>query len=70
MRPHDHLDELTPEQRFQKISALLAIGLRRLRPRTPFPDDIAPQSAVRNPPKLSLNCLELSDETRLSGHAG
>ena len=34
MRPHEHTDELTPEQRFQRIAALLAAGLRRLRPRS------------------------------------
>jgi hypothetical protein len=64
MRPHDHSDDLTPDQRFQHIAALLATGLRRLRPRSVSP--IGP----KNIPEFSLNCLELPDETRLSGHVG
>jgi hypothetical protein len=70
MRPYDHLDELAPEQRFQKIAALFATGLRRLHPRTPFPNDLWQQSAANNLPELSLNCLEFHGETRLSGRAG
>ena len=64
MRPHDHPDELTPEQRFQHVAALLATGLRRLRPNPAFPD------GPKNPPDLSPNGLELPGETRLSGHTG
>jgi hypothetical protein len=30
----------------------------------------AGQTAAKNPPELSLNCLELPDKTRLSGHVG
>jgi hypothetical protein len=64
MRPHDPADDFTPEQRFQRIAALLAIGLRRLRPR------FAPPATSKNPPELSPNGLELLPEKRLSGHAG
>ncbi len=64
MRPHEHADDLTPEQRFQRIAALLATGLRRLRPRSAFLAD------SKNPLELSLNGLELRGEMRLSGHAG
>jgi hypothetical protein len=64
MRSHDHTDDFTPDQRFLRIAAVLAAGLRRLRPRS------APPSSPKNLPELSLNCLELPDETRLSGHAG
>ncbi|HEY7423340.1 MAG TPA: hypothetical protein VH682_03780 [Gemmataceae bacterium] len=64
MRPHDHADDLTPEQRFQRIAALLAVGLRRLRPRSTPPSDL------KNLPELSPNGLELGGEMRLSGHAG
>jgi hypothetical protein len=64
MRPHEHEDDLTSEQRCQRIAALLAAGLRRLRPRLAYPDQ------TNNPPDLSPNCLELADETRLSVHTG
>jgi hypothetical protein len=64
MRPHDPADDLTPEQRFQHIAALLAVGLRRLRPRS------TPSIGPKNPPELSPDGLESSAEMRLSGHAG
>jgi hypothetical protein len=64
MRPHEPDDDLNPEQRFQRIDALLATGLRRLRPRSTPPID------PKIPPELSLNDLELASETRLSGQAG
>jgi hypothetical protein len=71
MRPHDPPDDLTPDQRFQYIAALLAAGLRRLRPRAG--DPAADGSTIvlpNNLPELSLNCLELPGQTRLSGHTG
>ena len=64
MRTHEHADDLTPEQRLKGIAALLAAGLRRLRPRSASPTE------SENPPELSLNSLELGGEMRLSGHAG
>jgi hypothetical protein len=70
MRPHEHADDLTPEQRFQIIAAILAAGLRRLRPRTPFLPDPAEQTAAKKPPEFSPDCLEFSAETRLSGQSG
>ena len=70
MRPHDSSDDLTPEQRFQHIAALLATGLRRLRPRAALPAHPAEQTAAENPPESSPDCLEFSAETRLSGQAG
>lgn len=69
MRPHDPSDDLTDEQRVQKIATLLATGLRRLRPRISSAD-LCQQAAAKNLPELSPNCLAFSAETRLSGHAG
>jgi len=70
MRPHDSSDDLSPEQRFQHIAALLATGLRRLRPRNALPALSAEQLAAENSLKSSPDGLEFSAETRLSGHAG
>jgi hypothetical protein len=70
MRPNEDADDLASEQRFQNIAALLAIGLRRLRPRTALPEHSAGQTAAENPPESSPDCLEFSAETRLSGHSG
>jgi hypothetical protein len=70
MRPYHHADDLNPEQRFQRIVALLATGLRRLRPRRALAADPTEQAPSKNPPKLSPDCLAFHGETRLSGHAG
>jgi hypothetical protein len=56
MRPHDPSDDLSPEQRFQQIAALLATGLRRLRPRTAFSSHSAGQTAAEKPLKTSPDC--------------
>jgi hypothetical protein len=64
MPTHERADDLTAEQRCQRIAVLLAIGLRRLRPRSTLLDD------SKNPPELSANGLELHGEMRLSGQAG
>jgi hypothetical protein len=64
MPTHEYADDLTSEQRCQRIAVLLALGLRRLRPRSTLPD------GSKNPPELSANGLELPREMRLSGHAG
>jgi hypothetical protein len=43
MRPHDDpSDDLSPEQRLEHIAAILAAGLRRLRPRTPLSAPLPP----------------------------
>jgi hypothetical protein len=70
MRPHDPSDELTSEQRFQHIAVLLAVGLRRLRPRNAFLAHPAEQTAATKPPELSPDCLEFSAETRLTVQSG
>ena len=55
---------LSPEERAQRIAALLAIGLRRLLVRS------TKLASPKNLPNLSPNGLEFSAETRLSGQAG
>jgi hypothetical protein len=70
MRPLDYPDDLTPEQRFQHVAALLATGLRRLRPRTISPADLGQPDDAKNPPELSPNGLEFSAEKRLTVHTG
>jgi hypothetical protein len=70
MRPHDHADDLSPDQRFQHVATLLATGLRRLQPRTISPAELGQPDGTKNPPELSPNGLELPGETRLSGHTG
>ena len=70
MRPHDQPDDLSPEQRFQHIAALLAAGLRRLHPRTASLAHPAEPTAAKNPPESSPDCLEFSAETRLTVQTG
>ena len=70
MRPHDPTDDLTPDERFQHIAALLATGLRRLRPRAASIANVAEQSVAKKPPELSPDSLAFSTETRLSVHTG
>ncbi len=63
MQPREYTDR-TPEQRRQRLAALLAIGLRRLL--LPSASSVRP----KNLPELSQNGLELGREMRLSGQAG
>jgi hypothetical protein len=70
MRPHEHPDDFTPDQRFQSIASILAVGLRRLRPRTASLASPAEQSAAKNLPELSPDSLEFSAETRLTVQTG
>jgi hypothetical protein len=70
MRPHEHPDNLTPDQRFQNIAGVLAVGLRRLRPRTASLASPAKQSGAKNLSELSPDNLEFSAETRLTVQTG
>jgi hypothetical protein len=70
MRPNNHADDLTPDQRFQHLAVLLAAGLRRLRPGTTSRAEGMATGCPNIPPELSANCLELSHETRLTVHTG
>lgn len=75
---------LSPEERLDKIAAILAAGLLRLDRRDALPPGAPPQTldvaatkvaalgglAAENPPKRPPEGLELSDETRLSVRVG
>jgi hypothetical protein len=56
---------LSPEERVRAVASLLAVGVRRLRPRV---TDGRLSAALENPPKSVADCLELSAETRLTIH--
>lgn len=60
--PKTPLDELTPEQRFQQIAAILAKGVircqRRLRDAESSPEQVSSESSPRG--------LEVPGKTRLS----
>jgi hypothetical protein len=69
MRPFDNSD-LTPQDRFREIAALLAVGVLRLRSRAATSADPDEHSAPENPQKTGDSCLELSAQTVLSVHTG
>jgi hypothetical protein len=66
----DDIDMLTDADRFREIAGLLAAGILRLRCRAALLSAPAITLGPENLPKNSLNDLELSRETRLSGHTG
>ena len=70
MRPIDDPSSLTPDQRLAEVASILAAGILRLDARAAMPDDVAGQVALANPPESASSCLEVSDETVLSGHNG
>ena len=70
MRPYDSSDDLSPEQRFRHIAALLAAGLRRLRPRNALPAHPKMPTAAENLPESSPDRLEFSAKTRLTVQTG
>ena len=61
---------LTDADRLCGIADLLAAGILRLRCRAALRSQQAITPGQGNLPKTSLNGLELSPETRLSGHGG
>ena len=63
-------DLTTDADRLREIAGLLAAGILRLRCRAALRSEQAISPGPENLPESSLNCLELSDETRLSGHTG
>ena len=69
MRPHVDRSVLAPEDRFQQVATVLAVGLLRLHAR-PVAADSALHVAHKKPPNSSPNCLELPGETVLSVHTG
>lgn len=69
MRPFDNSD-LTPQDRFREIAALLAVGVLRLHDRTTAAAASDEHLAPKNPEKSGDSCLELSAKTVLSVHTG
>jgi hypothetical protein len=63
-------DLTTDADRLGEIAGLLAAGILRLRCRAALHSPPAIPPGPENPPKNSLNDLELSRETRLSVHTG
>jgi hypothetical protein len=61
---------LTDADRLGEIAGLLAAGILRLRCRAALRSESASSAEPKNLPDSSLNGLELSPETRLSGHGG
>jgi hypothetical protein len=71
MRQHiDDAGILTDDDRLREIAGLLAAGILRLRCRAALGAGPASGPGPRNPPDSSLNCLEVSRETRLSVQTG
>jgi hypothetical protein len=66
MRPLDHPSSLTPDQRFQELTGILAAGLLRLAPRAMSPSI----SATQNSQESAANCLDVPPNPRLSVHTG
>ena len=66
-RQYDNNPDLpTPEQRRREIASILAAGILRLRARAA----LAPATGSEKTEISAPNCLEVSNETRLSGHRG
>ena len=63
-------DPTTDDDRLREIAELLAAGILRLRCRAALSSESTSSSGQKNLPKSSLNGLELSPESRLSGHRG
>jgi hypothetical protein len=71
MLPHtEEAGVLSDDDRLGAIAGILAAGILRLRCRAALRSQPAITPGAENPPKNSLNGLELSRETRLSGHTG
>jgi hypothetical protein len=68
--PSNEVNMLTDADRLRGIADLLAAGILRLRCRAALHSPPAIPPGPEIPPKNSLNDLELSRETRLSGHTG
>jgi hypothetical protein len=69
MRPFDNSD-LTPQDRFREIAAVLATGVLRLRDRAALAAEPGEHLAPKNPEKTGDSCLELPGKTVLSVHTG
>jgi hypothetical protein len=67
MRP---VESLTPEERFAKVSSILATGILRLHARRALSGDSVQHSGPKNLAESADSGLEVSHETVLSGHNG
>jgi len=71
MRHIDDPGQMTADQRFHEIAAILAGGLLRWKKRAKPATDSSKSAGIRqNPPKSGPGGLEVSGETRLSVRAG
>jgi hypothetical protein len=61
---------LSPQQRARAVARILAAGLLRLPSCLPSPAAAGGPAAPEIPPESVANCLELSEETRLSVQGG
>jgi hypothetical protein len=64
------IDMITDADRLGEIAGLLAEGILRLRCRAALPTAPAHTPGSENLPNSSLNCLDLSAQTRLSVPTG
>ncbi len=62
--------DLTPDERFRELAALLALGLRALRDRARSSPHPGATSTQEPPSESGPNCLEVSGDPRLSVHTG
>lgn len=69
MRPFAPPSELSPEQRRRELTSILAAGILRLRKHRLLAAEPAP-TPRESSLKSAAPCLEVSDETVLSVHAG
>jgi hypothetical protein len=65
-RGSEEVTTLTADQRRREVAGILAAGILRLRSRAA----LLVQTALEKPENSAPNCLEVPDETRLSGHTG
>ncbi len=69
-RNFENADDLTAKQRRCEIASILAAGILRLRSRAGLPPAVSAPPASEKADNSAPNCLEVPDESRLSGHAG
>jgi len=62
----DVVGSMTADQRRCEIAGILAAGILRLRSR----DALLVEKSQEKPAESAPNCLEVIDETVLSGHGG
>ena len=68
MKPDD--TNISDNDRLREIVAILAAGILRLQRRAALPTAASAPMDPEKPVDPALNCLEVPDKTRLSGHTG